>query len=89
MSPALERWAEDLDTQRIVEILGRIIQAAEAVASYAQPRLTFEALLLDIYGGLDSPPAYRSTAEISGAVAGAGTRRRRPSESQARATAAD
>jgi hypothetical protein len=54
--PALERWAEDLDLARIVEILARILETSEAVAIYAQPRLAFEALLLDIFAGADSPP---------------------------------
>ena len=54
--PALERWAEDLDLTRIVEILARILETSEAVAIYAQPRLAFEALLLDIFGAANSPP---------------------------------
>jgi DNA polymerase-3 subunit delta' len=54
--PALERWAEDLDLTRIVEILARILETSEAVAIYAQPRLAFEALLLDVFAGADSPP---------------------------------
>src|ERR1700694_92387 len=37
--PALERWAEELPAARIVAILNRIVQASEAVATYAQPRL--------------------------------------------------
>ena len=54
--PALERWAQDLSPSRIVEILQRLSVASEAVATYAQPRLAFEALLLDTFGGIDSPP---------------------------------
>lgn len=69
--PALERWAEDLPPSRIVEILHRLVVASEAVATYAQPRLAFEALMLDIFGGADSPPpvepAIRARArELSG-----------------------
>ena len=54
--PALEAWAEDLDLTRIVEILARILETAESVAMYAQPRLAFEALMLDIFARSDSPP---------------------------------
>ena len=54
--PALERWAQDLSPARIVAILHRLVVASEAVAAYAQPRLAFEALMLDIFGGADSPP---------------------------------
>lgn len=70
--PALERWAEDLPPARIIAILHRLVVAAEAVAAYAQPRLAFEALMLDIFGGADSPPpvepAVRDRSrELSGA----------------------
>lgn len=54
--PALERWAQDLPASRIVEILHRLAVASEALATYAQPRLAFESLMLDIFGGADSPP---------------------------------
>ncbi|MBV8527668.1 MAG: hypothetical protein JOZ75_05090 [Candidatus Dormibacteraeota bacterium] len=54
--PALERWAQHLPASRIVEILQRLAVASEAVATYAQPRLAFESLMLDIFGGTDSPP---------------------------------
>ena len=55
--PALEAWAEDLDLTRIVEILARILETAESVAIYAQPRLAFEALMLEIFAGLRQPAA--------------------------------
>jgi len=54
---ALERWAEALPAARIVEILGRIADAADGVATNVQPRLAFETLLLDIFAGASSPPA--------------------------------
>jgi DNA polymerase III subunit delta' len=80
--PALERWAEDLDLTRIVAILTRILETAEAVANYAQPRLAFEALLLDIFAGPDSPPpvevAPRAGLEVSAGGAGRGKPRRAP-----------
>jgi DNA polymerase-3 subunit delta' len=80
--PALERWAEDLSPSRIVEILHRLVTASEAVATYAQPRLAFEALMLDVFGGADSPPAVdprvRDEArELSGAGAAGRPRRSR------------
>ena len=54
--PALERWAQDLSAARIVAILHRLVVASESVAAYAQPRLAFEALMLDVFGVPDSPP---------------------------------
>jgi DNA polymerase-3 subunit delta' len=79
--PALERWAEALPAERIVEILARIVAAADAVSTNAQPRLTFEALLLDIFTGPHSPPVVDSVPEIrgvpSGGEVGARGRRRR------------
>jgi hypothetical protein len=80
--PALERWAEDLDLTRIVEILARILETAEAVAIYAQPRLAFEALLLDIFAGPNSPPVValvpRAGLEVSAGGAARGKPRRSP-----------
>jgi DNA polymerase-3 subunit delta' len=84
--PALERWAQDLRPSRIVEILHRLSVASEAVATYAQPRLAFEALMLDIFGGPDSPPPVeprpRDPArgrKVSGGAAKGTTRRGRGS----------
>jgi DNA polymerase III subunit delta' len=80
--PALERWAEDLDLTRIVEILARILETAEAVAVYAQPRLAFEALLLDVFAGPNSPPVValvpRAGLEISAGGGARGKPRRSP-----------
>ena len=82
--PALERWAEDLPAERIVAILDRIARASEAVAAYALPRLAFEALLVDIFGGTDSPPpvearelAAGGAVRATGDAARAGTPSRR------------
>jgi DNA polymerase III subunit delta' len=80
--PALERWAEDLDLTRIVEILARILETSEAVAMYAQPRLAFEALLLDIFAGANSPPVVtvvpRAGLEVSAGGGARGKSRRSP-----------
>jgi DNA polymerase-3 subunit delta' len=79
--PALERWAEDLTPSRIVEILHRLVTASDAVAAYAQPRLAFEALMLDIFGGTGSPPAveprHRDEPPRRRLSGGAGADRRR------------
>lgn len=80
--PALERWAEDLSPARIVEILHRLVVASEAMAAYAQPRLAFEALMLDIFGGADSPPPVEPAVrdrgrELSGAAPAGRPRRPR------------
>jgi DNA polymerase III gamma/tau subunit len=80
---ALERWAEDLTAGRIIAILERILEASEAVAIYAQPRLAFEAMLLDIFAGADSPPrvdaSLRAARRTSGDDAAVGRSRRKPS----------
>lgn len=83
--PALERWAEDLPASRIIEILHRLAVASEAVATYAQPRLAFESLMLDIFGGADSPPPVEPRPRdpavrgrrVSGSAAGGTSRRGR------------
>ena len=80
--PALEAWAQDLDLTRIVEILARILETVESVAMYAQPRLAFEALMLDIFARSDSPPlvelAPRGGLEISAGGGARGKPRRSP-----------
>ncbi|MFZ0918803.1 MAG: hypothetical protein WAN83_01805 [Candidatus Dormiibacterota bacterium] len=80
--PALEAWAEDLDLTRIVEILALILATTESVAMYAQPRLAFEALMLAIFAGPDSPPlvaiAQRGGLEVSAGGAARGKPRRSP-----------
>lgn len=88
--PALERWAQDLMPSRIVAILHRLVVASEAVAAYAQPRLAFEALMLDIFGGPDSPPPVERGARAALAPApvsagGAAGGRSRPSRARPRA----
>ncbi|HKR98379.1 MAG TPA: hypothetical protein VJU79_02580, partial [Candidatus Dormibacteraeota bacterium] len=75
---ALERWAEALPAERIVAILAAITAAADGISVNAQPRLTFEALLLEIFAGRDSPPLVDSLPEVSGAAAAAPAPRRRP-----------
>ncbi len=81
--PALEAWAEGLELTRIVEILARILETAESVALYAQPRLAFEALMLDIFARSDSPPlveiAPRGGLEVSAGGGTPGKQRRSPS----------
>ncbi len=93
---ALELWAEELSPARIVEILQRLASASEALTTYAQPRLTFEALLVEIFGSTNSPPAVPpaertralAAARASGAVSAGDTRRRPRPARRARATAA-
>jgi DNA polymerase-3 subunit delta' len=75
--PALERWAEELTAERIVEILALIVAATDAVSTNAQPRLAFEALLLEVFAGADGPPLVESLPAFSGgAIAGRPRRRR-------------
>lgn len=52
----LERWAETLGADRLTDILGSLLRAGAEIAQYAQPRLTFETLFLDIFAGPEPPP---------------------------------
>ncbi|MDQ6848280.1 MAG: AAA family ATPase [Candidatus Dormibacteraeota bacterium] len=52
----LERWAESLGAARLTDILGSLLRAGAEIAQYAQPRLTFETLFLDIFAGPEPPP---------------------------------
>jgi DNA polymerase-3 subunit delta' len=52
----LERWAESLGPGRLTEILGLLLRATVDIAQNAQPRLTFDALFLDVFAGPHSPP---------------------------------
>jgi DNA polymerase III subunit delta' len=56
----LERWAESLGATRLTDILGLLLRAAGEIAAYAQPRLTFETLFLDIFVGPEAPPPVRA-----------------------------
>ena len=85
---ALERWAEALPAQRIVAILGAIVAASDAISVNAQPRLTFEALLLDIFSGADSPPLVDDLPALSASAAAAPKPRRRAA-ARGRSTAGD
>ena len=58
----LERWAESLGAGRLTDILGLLIRAGTEISQYAQPRLTFEALFLDIFAGPDAPPGVEVPA---------------------------
>jgi len=79
---ALERWAEGLPAGSIVQILSAIVAATDAISINAQPRLTFEALLLGIFAGPDGPPVVDELPVVEPAVsasakAAAPARRRR------------
>jgi DNA polymerase-3 subunit delta' len=52
----LERWAESLGPARLTDILGLLLRARAQISQYAQPRLTFETLFLDIFNGPAAPP---------------------------------
>jgi DNA polymerase-3 subunit delta' len=52
----LERWAESLGAARLTDILGSLLRAGGEIAQYAQPRLTFETLFLDIFVDPQAPP---------------------------------
>ena len=54
--PAAERWAEALPAARVADILGRCVDAADQLASYAIPRLTYEVLFLDVFATEPAPP---------------------------------
>ena len=52
----LERWAESLGAARLTDILGLVLRAAADIGRYAQPRLTVEALFLEIFCTTAAPP---------------------------------
>lgn len=53
---AVERWAESLGPQRLTAILALLVRATGEISQYAHPRLTLDALFLDIFVGPQSPP---------------------------------
>jgi DNA polymerase-3 subunit delta' len=69
---AAERWAEALPLPRIAEILGRCVDAADQLAAYAIPRLTYEVLFLDVFATEPAPPhvaaAHRDPALLGPAA---------------------
>jgi DNA polymerase III subunit delta' len=73
----LERWAESLGAARLTDILGSLLRAGGEIAQYAQPRLTFETLFLDIFVAPQAPPAVdvpsipAAVAEAPAATSGA------------------
>jgi DNA polymerase III subunit delta' len=85
--PAAERWAEALPPARIADILGRCVDAADQLASYAIPRLTYEVLFLDVFATEPAPPhvaaAQRDPASL-GPAGEAATRTTTPRKRPAR-----
>ncbi|HEV7678941.1 MAG TPA: hypothetical protein VGQ42_10275 [Candidatus Dormibacteraeota bacterium] len=80
---AAERWAEALPQRRIADILGRCVDAADQLAAYAIPRLTYEVLFLDVFATEPAPPhvaaAQRDPASLGPAAQPrSATPRRRP-----------
>ncbi|HXA27524.1 MAG TPA: hypothetical protein VN193_02150 [Candidatus Angelobacter sp.] len=69
---AAERWAEALPPGRIAEILGRCVEAADQLAAYSIPRLTYEVLFLDVFATDPAPPhvaaAQRDPAQLGPAA---------------------
>jgi DNA polymerase III subunit delta' len=61
-----ERWAESLGAARLTDILGLLLRAGGEIAQYAQPRLTFETLFLDIFVGPEAPPSVDPPAMPAG-----------------------
>lgn len=82
---AAERWAEALPQPRIAGILGRCVEAADQLAAYSIPRLTYEVLFLDVFATDPAPPhvaaAHRDPAALGPAAQpkAATPRRRAPS----------
>jgi len=80
---AAERWAEALPPPRIDEILGRCVDAADQLAAYAIPRLTYEVLFLDVFATEPAPPRVAAAPRDMAQLGPAGqprttTPRRRP-----------
>ena len=79
--PAVERWAESLPAARVTHLLDRLVATATALAQYAAPRLAYEVLFLDIFGGSPGPPPTLDAARgriAAGPEAGAGGERAQP-----------
>jgi DNA polymerase III subunit delta' len=80
---AAERWAEALPPARVADILGRCVDAADQLASYAIPRLTYEVLFLDVFATEPAPPHVAAAQRDHAVLGPAGelptkTPRRRP-----------
>jgi len=80
---AAERWAEALPPERVSDILGRCVDAADQLAAYAIPRLTYEVLFLDVFATEPAPPRVAAAQRDSARLGPAGepkatTPRRRP-----------
>lgn len=48
-SPQLERWAARFGTFELTRMLGRLNQTVEAISVYANPRLAYEVLFLELF----------------------------------------
>ena len=48
-SPQLERWAQRFGTSHLTDMLGRLNQTVESISVYANPRLAYEVLFLDLF----------------------------------------
>jgi DNA polymerase-3 subunit delta' len=80
---AAERWAEALPPGRVSEILARCVDAADQLAAYAIPRLTYEVLFLDVFATEPAPPRVAAAPRDAAQLGPAGepkptTPRRRP-----------
>jgi DNA polymerase III subunit delta' len=62
----LERWADSLGAARLTDILGLLLRASGEIAQYAQPRLTFETLFLDVFVGPGAPPSVDAPVAPAG-----------------------
>lgn len=62
----LAQWAESLGPARLTDVLGMLLQASTDIAQYAQPRLTFERLFLDIFVGSAAPPPVQAPSLPAG-----------------------
>ncbi len=67
-SEAITTWAEALPRERPVAMLGAIMDAIKAIAGNAQPRLCYDVLFLDLFGGVNAPaaPATRTVTRSAG-----------------------
>lgn len=66
--PALRRWAEVLAPERVAAMLDRCLTAIQDIAGYAHPRLTYEVMFLDIFGGASPPPRTLPGERMAGPV---------------------
>ncbi len=69
--PVIDSWANALPRERLVAMLGSAMTATQDIAGNAAPRLCYEVLFVDLFGGIGdpAPPATAIPARSAGVAA--------------------